>query len=393
MKNLYENVKASQVIEINSDEVIEAALTSMDSEQWQVLEDVYQLSLQATEDSLIDGSFHHLITHCNVLVGFDWQRWQRFGDPRNWLETESALLEMVKIASPSDSVRLITVISRWVRFSISSSEETRRMFKNGVVNAALKNILIWRSQEVDNKLLTALTDSFKRLPERFEDSELAYLTLTSKPEHVIRDSVAWSLQSFVNRLDSHLSVSREWKRFDLAILEEIPDGETIGGTRSIPLVLIEFKTFYSFDFSKPSRSANRKFESFDSDVRKLYLAIQNSIAETFTSRVFVFINVHVHGSSKRADQLAATKYVSYFPSEDVDQEQIRKDSNSKLTNYFKNNYGVMPIIISNSSVGECFGFEVIHDYFLLVNPLPKQTNSFEIPISKKTFNSMTSHSA
>lgn len=47
----------------------------------------------------------------------------------------------------------------------------------------------------------------------FEPDELAYLALTSKPEHLVRDRLAWALTK-----DGH-HVAREWRRCDLAVLD------------------------------------------------------------------------------------------------------------------------------------------------------------------------------
>ena len=49
----------------------------------------------------------------------------------------------------------------------------------------------------------------------FEEDQLAFLTLTSKPELQIRDALAWHL----HRALPDLIVSREWRRTDLAVLD------------------------------------------------------------------------------------------------------------------------------------------------------------------------------
>jgi hypothetical protein len=59
---------------------------------------------------------------------------------------------------------------------------------------------------------------------RFERDELAYLTLTSKPEHAVRDRLAWALTK------SGQLVAREWRRCDLAVFS----GEK-------PVALVELK--------------------------------------------------------------------------------------------------------------------------------------------------------
>jgi len=68
----------------------------------------------------------------------------------------------------------------------------------------------------------------------FKENELAYLCLTSKPEHVIRDRVALHLEG--NTDSGVKAVSREWTsshgigRTDLAVVD-ISNGKNTPGTR------------------------------------------------------------------------------------------------------------------------------------------------------------------
>lgn len=73
----------------------------------------------------------------------------------------------------------------------------------------------------------------RRLASTFEDDELAFLSLTSKNEFVIRDRVAFQ----IHRMNPHLVVAREYRHIDLAILEQ----ETL-------VDVLEFKSWYTFDF-------------------------------------------------------------------------------------------------------------------------------------------------
>ena len=74
------------------------------------------------------------------------------------------------------------------------------------------------------------------LHETFEAGELAYLTLTSKAEHAIRDRLAFRLQKRL--LKQGFVVAREWStRVDLAVLT--PNGE--------PQCLLELKFNLSCD--------------------------------------------------------------------------------------------------------------------------------------------------
>lgn len=71
----------------------------------------------------------------------------------------------------------------------------------------------------------------------FQLDELAYLALTSKVEHPVRDR--WSYKILRALADSEAIVSREWKRRDLAIL-----------VNGAPRAIVELKAMYTFDAAK-----------------------------------------------------------------------------------------------------------------------------------------------
>ena len=75
--------------------------------------------------------------------------------------------------------------------------------------------------------------SLTRVPAFFRRDELAYLALTAKIEIPIRDRWAFILHQ---ELSSPFVVSREWRRTDLAVLQN-----------RAPLALIELKAMYTFD--------------------------------------------------------------------------------------------------------------------------------------------------
>jgi hypothetical protein len=86
----------------------------------------------------------------------------------------------------------------------------------------------------------------------YAPGELAYLALTSKPEHAIRDRMAWALHT---RLPGCV-VAREWNsphgRIDLAVLDE-------SGTS--PLALLEIKAAYTFDFTSEDLGSARSYRT------------------------------------------------------------------------------------------------------------------------------------
>ncbi|WP_089138387.1 hypothetical protein [Vibrio rumoiensis] len=76
--------------------------------------------------------------------------------------------------------------------------------------------------------------SLEKLAKEFQEDELAYLALTTKIELPFRDR--WAFLLYNSFTDHTLTVSREWKRTDLAILQN-----------NSPKSLIELKAMYTFD--------------------------------------------------------------------------------------------------------------------------------------------------
>ncbi len=101
----------------------------------------------------------------------------------------------------------------------------------------------------EEKLKTALGNL------KFESNELAYLALTSKPEHVIRDRLAFRLHE---THFPHSIVVREYERIDLAILSKGREGYE-------PEVLLQLKTWSLFTFIKNS---DKQFQAIQDDEKK-----------------------------------------------------------------------------------------------------------------------------
>lgn len=76
--------------------------------------------------------------------------------------------------------------------------------------------------------------SLEQLPNFFKPNQLAYYTLTSKPEGALRDAIAFNMHVSIN--DESFVVSREWKKTDLVVLDD-----------HRPLLIAEFKCAYTFD--------------------------------------------------------------------------------------------------------------------------------------------------
>ena len=108
------------------------------------------------------------------------------------------------------------------------------------------------SFELDQAMTDSLTDvmlfSALQLGD-LDPQQLAWLAITSKAEHAIRDAWGWMLQAAL----PGLSVAREWKKADLAILE---DDE--------PRVIVEGKALYGFDaLSATTRDKYTKLVAHD----------------------------------------------------------------------------------------------------------------------------------
>lgn len=82
-----------------------------------------------------------------------------------------------------------------------------------------------------------LLNILNALATNFEPDELAYLALTSKPEFVIRDAIAFQLYRQLN--PKGLLIAREWRHSDIAILEN-----------DAPAAIVELKSMYTFDATK-----------------------------------------------------------------------------------------------------------------------------------------------
>ncbi|TQL19474.1 hypothetical protein FBY37_1394 [Streptomyces sp. SLBN-134] len=97
-----------------------------------------------------------------------------------------------------------------------------------------------------------LTRALHRAGESFAPNELAYLALTSKPEHPVRDRMAWVLHSDL----PGCITAREWSpngdraRTDLAVLDE---------SSYEALALVETKAAYTFDFAQEGQQTVEKY--------------------------------------------------------------------------------------------------------------------------------------
>lgn len=88
-------------------------------------------------------------------------------------------------------------------------------------------------------LTRELIASLEEVESAFQQDELAYLALTQKVEHAVRDKLAFKLHQRLSAQSSELLVCREWFRTDLAVVHN-----------DKPLLLLEAKAVYTFDIVK-----------------------------------------------------------------------------------------------------------------------------------------------
>lgn len=118
-----------------------------------------------------------------------------------------------------------------------------------------------------------LADSLGSINGEFREDELAYLALTTKIEHPFRDCWAFSLQRI---LPASFIAAREWRRTDIAIIEE-----------QSPRVLIELKAMYTFDVALDMEGISGFCEAMERDEVKA-----GSLAEPSTDIYPVLLATH-----------------------------------------------------------------------------------------------------
>jgi hypothetical protein len=88
-------------------------------------------------------------------------------------------------------------------------------------------------------LIQPLIASLQEVEPAFQQDELAYLALTQKVEHAIRDKLAFKLHQKLASQSAELLVCREWLRSDLAVI-----------SNDRPVLILEAKAVYTFDIVK-----------------------------------------------------------------------------------------------------------------------------------------------
>ena len=198
-----------------------------------------------------------------------------------------------------------------------------------------------------SRWLATLAEHLGGLQDGFQPNELAYLALTQKVEHTIRDALAFSLYRELG--DTRGFVCREWTRFDLAV-----------ASRGLPSLLLEAKAVYTFDICKPGAQHDYP-AAIEADIAKAIACLRTYGERARQSEAFaLLLATHPYGAPDNRYN-DTVKYLSGVRSgvirgvtvEDAHREVIRRMSNPPIAAH-----GVI-------EGGEAFGVKVGVAYWLL----------------------------
>lgn len=163
-------------------------------------------------------------------------------------------------------------------------------------------------------MFDALATCLNDLHNSFETDELAYLSLTSKAEHAIRDRLAFKLHISLANGDNNLFVTREWKRhrFDLAIINE----------QGNPDHIVELKFYLSADLMVEDYT-NVVAQAMQRDREKLTQAV-----DTFTSAQCFQILLLAQPS--QAPTALQDAYLKYGPLQRRDHVNFNQNVNDRI---------------------------------------------------------------
>ncbi|MDR9418855.1 hypothetical protein [Gracilimonas sp.] len=193
------------------------------------------------------------------------------------------------------------------------------------------------------------------------EGKLAYLSLTSKPEGPIRDRVAWLLQKKFDEEGGNLFSSREYKRYDLAILK--PNDHP---NRKEPEVkhIYEFKVGSAASF----RGKLKQADKFDNRVvSDFQIGFENNDLEKMTC---IFIGVEPKQKIKK-NEYAFVKYAGRTNSlrKKINQEGLDETFiNKKLVEKFDERDG-LELIESDSIELKAYNDKSVCLHLLILKPI------------------------
>jgi len=182
----------------------------------------------------------------------------------------------------------------------------------------------------------------------FAPDELAYLALTGKIEHAVRDRLAYDFYRSLQLTKPELTVAREWRRVDLAILEN-----------QAPCMLLELKAMYSYNMFSP-KAATHYPEAIASDFMKMK-QLQAKFDTAPAKHFALAILTHPHGLPTTF-QKNVVKYsrgiLKFSPT------TFRALRSATLTNFSEH----LNCKVRTLSVGTAFDVKVSIYYCLLQSP-------------------------
>jgi hypothetical protein len=196
-------------------------------------------------------------------------------------------------------------------------------------------------------MLDLLTTELAGLGERFATNELAYLALTSKPEHAVRDRLAFALHE---KLAPDTLVAREWFRTDLAILRRPAE----------PVLLVELKSIYSFDAATARYDISTWTSRMEDDEAKARCLGPGASVCT------ILLATHPGGDLSPAD-FAAVKYGSGVTRAALERGGHAGVKEGALSN-LSGRFGSREVRTGEIQGGTAFGVPVSVLYWLVIAP-------------------------
>lgn len=195
----------------------------------------------------------------------------------------------------------------------------------------------WRNQ---------LRTSLDATVEGMDASELAYLALTSKIEHPVRDRLAWALHCRLEPMG--YVVAREWSRADLAILRD-----------GVPEVLLEAKAFYGFNVARGMAADHEYAKKMWEDVVKAH-KLAEGVADVFILALCTTPLVPVPNELGRTVKYhgGVNKALRDFESADVVLQGAREHVTGHLS-------GLGPTDHVEAVRGTAFGIDVVVDAWIV----------------------------
>jgi len=115
----------------------------------------------------------------------------------------------------------------------------------------------------------------------------AQLLLTSKIENTVRDKLMLSLNDIFQRKHINYIVTREWKRFDLAVFNNNDFNNAARNGKPYPVLIMELKAMYSFD---PMLSYKYLIKELKKDICKFKKTIEK---DKNTELLLILLGHHI----------------------------------------------------------------------------------------------------